>query len=286
MSLLHILVDIDTIIDTRLGVLDEIDPAAAAKAFQSDDYYFRVEDDFTDICGIGREQFRAAYARRSEDTLKRSVISPSIMTLKDIIVNLETAAGNHPQASKPIVEVNTWPYTLTDETRRFLRAAIGNYAGMETAVLMVHHAPQDITVAKLKEKYGAYFVYDFAHWLRLRIPELEHQAMPRVQVFAPSLLEIPLPSPEDMEQLGLERSADPLRVAEASLAPSMAVDFMPTFMFCIFRPEKQALWMDQAYHRIQQHHETHPLEQANIKAQMDLAAHEAAKAADLARRKQ
>lgn len=255
---LYLLVELDALLDTRLGTIHRIDPDRATQTLRNEDYYFRLKDDFTDICGIGQEEFAAAYAQRDLETIQNSVICPAAVTLKDIVIGLEVDHSDHPLAKKPVVDLNIWPYELDADTIRYLRAAVSSYAGVETLVNAVSMAPKDVTPALIRSKYSAVFMYDFWHWLQTHMPELEKIQVPRVSFFTPSLFTGSLPTPEEMVEMGLPGELDPLRAVEMSLSPYLGLDIMPTFMYCIYRPDRQQQWMEDAYRKITPAADRHP----------------------------
>lgn len=269
MKYLKVLVDLDAIMDTRLGTISQIDDAAAIKCFESEEYYFRLKDDFTDICGIGMAQFREAYANRNLDTIKRSVVCPTAFILKEMIISLELAQAQHPLAGVPAVDLNIWPYQLDQQTQQFLAAAVGNYAGMESPIRCVSFSPEQLSFKLMKEHYGAYLVYGFRDWVKypLESKEFEKTTIPRVSVVAPALFETDLPTPSEYEQQGLNPDIDPIEMTEVMFRPMVGLDMAPAFMFSIYRADKHQEWMSRTYREVQSEGPINPalLEEARLR---------------------
>jgi len=261
-----VMADLDAVLDTRLGLLDLIDPNAALKAFESEDYYIRLVDDYSEICGIGQDQFLNAWHQRSVEVLKRSMITPVIFVLKSMLTQLELKALNSPVAPNPILKVNYWPYELNKNEIEGIRKAIANYSGVTTRIDMVRYTPKETSLGKLKKgSYGGYFTYGFKDWLEGSLEDLRTVMDPRFQLFIPSVF------PKDgvetvFNNVDLPNSTDPLKIIEGAFAEFFALDIMPTFMFCIFRPDKHDEWIEKAYQAIAPPSDQHPF----IKMEDDL----------------
>jgi len=263
---LKILIDLDAIIDTRLGTIDAIDPEKAVKVLKDDRYFFRTKDDFEEICDISSNQFKDAYAKRNVDILKRSMICPTVTSLKEITVGLEIQRVELPIAPKPIVELNVWPYELDDVTLSAIKAAMLKHTGGQTYIRAVFLKPEEITIRKLRnENYGAFFTYSFRDWLVGRLQELDEVQVPRMSLFAPMIFE------QDISQIDtkefMKEGMDPLRGIEMLFAMCFALDIMPTFMFSIYRPDKHYDWINQAYRKIVPLESQNPLIQKNEELQ-------------------
>jgi hypothetical protein len=74
-----IFVDIDALFDTRLAVLDDLDPLLAAYVLENG--YFNREEDSFKYCDF--EMFQKLYKARDNDILAKSVIT----NVKNIIVD-------------------------------------------------------------------------------------------------------------------------------------------------------------------------------------------------------
>jgi hypothetical protein len=111
-----IYVDLDCLLDTRLGTLAKINPELASNALMNG-YHERDEDIFE---GVGVEDYRKAYEARDVDTLTLSVITGMFSFLHECVL----AAFKRIQIDGIFdaiqLEVNYWPYELDDEEVKVL----------------------------------------------------------------------------------------------------------------------------------------------------------------------
>jgi len=266
-----VMADLDAVLDTRLGLLDYLDANAAIKVFESEDYYFRLVDDFSFACNIKQEQFQAAWVNRDKDLLKRSMITPVIFTLKSMITQLELKLLNSPVAPTPTLKINYWPYKLNKDELNAIRKALAHYSGVTTQIHMVSYTPHETSLGQLKKgSYGGYFTYSFKDWLEGSLNDLKTVTDPRFQLFIPSIF--PSDKLEDVfKGIDVPNATDPLKIIEGAFAEFFALDIMPAFMYCIYRPDKHEEWMNRAYHAVVKSSDQHPFikKEEELERQLD-----------------
>jgi len=126
----NIYVDLDAILDTRLGTLYFLDKGLYDyyKGDGKDFYINRLIDEFE---YIPNNVFKYYYNLRNGETLKHSPLTPLLdvltISVEDMIVKRLTADKN---IKKLVIDVNIYPYVLKDETienlKKIITAKIGN----------------------------------------------------------------------------------------------------------------------------------------------------------------
>jgi hypothetical protein len=258
MEFLKIYLELDALLDTRLAVLHALSPDAAAQVVADDRYYHRLSNDFS-WAGISKEVFDEAWDARTADVLPDATITQIPFVLGEMVHQLELAHMDNPTARKPLVEVNVWPYELTEAERVTLTNAVLRRAGLDTTVTVTRFDPQkDLTMLRLRKEYASLFMYNFTEWVNAHQQEMQRVIAPRTTVMAPTLFEQRVPNEEDLRAYGLHVNTDPAVLVEKAFAEFIALDAMPTYFFCIARPDREAEWRAMYYTRAAQPARTHP----------------------------
>ncbi len=268
MEYLKIYLELDALLDTRLAVLHGISPDAAVQISQDDRYYHRLSNDFS-WAGVSKEQFDSAWDARTTDILPDATITQIPFMLADLIHQLEVAHMESPTARKPLVEVNIWPYELSDVERIALVNAVLRRGGLDTTVTLVRFDPnRDLTMTRLRKEYASVFMYNFTEWVNHHQAEMQRVIAPRTTVFAPTLFEERVPTEEDMRKYGLRPNTDPAVLVEKAFAEFLALDAMPTYFYCMARPDRAEEWQQMYYAKAPQPARNHPaaLEEDKLQA--------------------
>ncbi len=258
MEYLKIYLELDALLDTRLAVLHGIDPDAAVKVVQDDRYYHRLSNNFS-WAGVSKETFDIAWDARTADCLPDATITQIPFMLADLVQRLELAHMDSPTARKPLVEVNVWPYQLTENERVGVVNAVMRRAGLDTVVRAVSFDPTvELTMQRLRKEYASLFMYNFTEWVNAHQQEMQRVIAPRTTVFAPTLFELREPTEEDLRSYGLRPNTDPAVLVEKAFAEFIALDAMPTYFFCVARPDRAEEWRQMYYAKVSPPSRNHP----------------------------
>lgn len=176
----RILLDLDTLLDTRLGVINMLNPEAAKLLISSDAYWDR-ENDFWEVLTQGlvtREAFNEAWAARggnnSADVLNGSILSgatPFILRmLTDDLINRSNQMGDIKDEVGLVI--NTWPYALTLDEVEDMRDIAVYLFGATTNIELVDIPMDKITPLFLDAGYAAVVTYNFIEWIKMHHEEL------------------------------------------------------------------------------------------------------------------
>lgn len=226
-------VELDALLDTRLGTLHGINPQYAIDVFRNPGYYTRVSDDFSAFCGVTKSEYDTAYAKRDVQTLKDSILTGACLLLNEICAKLEQQRLETPFVESVTVEVNLWPYQLDDESRFWIENAVASHLSVDVRVRSTFLAPHEVTLAHVKSVYTGMLQYNFGEWLALHCREFERVRIPGVTVIAPKLHKeghVAFTS-KDLGE-GLEH-LDPYEAIELLHAPLIGLEWEAIEVFCI-----------------------------------------------------
>ena len=196
---------LDVLLDTRLAVLAEIDPALADKIANDPEtrelYNTRPNDLFKEF-NVDSDKFNEAYAKRDANTLTRSLPTNFLFEMKTIgsgLVNLKAQEPHNVENLNFII--NTYPYKdLTrQEVDRILDAI---NARLQTIINLssTYRAPEAMSPTTIRGlKWNAIYFYDnrdwlMAHYHKDKVTEETIGIMPGVTIYTAPLF-------DDLDQL-------------------------------------------------------------------------------------
>ena len=186
-----ILVDLDSLYDTRLSTLLKIDSNLANEIISKNLYNGRLIDEFGYLT---KKVFRFYYNLRGIETLKNSLLTKItdviVAYLGHLKINLHEVNEN-----KPItIIINTYPYKL-GRSKNYIKDVVSkilNFSGITIDITYDNLMSYEPFV--LESKYNAIIMYDGLQWLYEYYSKYEntnHNA-PRLKLICPALLDKPL----------------------------------------------------------------------------------------------
>jgi hypothetical protein len=233
------LVEIDAILDTRLGMMDVLHPESAVRLVQNRNYFHRLTDKFEGLCGFPDLSFRAAWKGRTKDVLLHSLNTPSLDLLHFSVMEAEHKAATHPMYSGVRIDVNVYPYDLTMEERECMAASIAQRAGWKAPIRIIRQPPYFFHPQMVKEDYSVMMLYNYREWLEIHKEALTgFHRMPGVTLFLPRLQpEERIPSEiGDFRRLGARQPVDIFEAVTYACTEFVSLEFIPINHFCIAYP--------------------------------------------------
>lgn len=194
-----IYIELDCLLDTRITTLASMVSPELAAGLVSSKYRDRVIDDFTDLCGVGKAEFMEEYSKRSKDTLIHSRPTEIIDPLREIVLATEKGAIYAPYAEGANVQVNVYPYELSDAELDAIQSVVMASTGVDCRVEVTYFPPEAFTPQLIKTTYAAVILYDFNSWLEMHQHELLNNKMPTVTFVAPALYKDYIPTTEELD---------------------------------------------------------------------------------------
>lgn len=180
------LIDIDSIFDTRLGVLSLLGEDAV-NSLTHDNYAMREDESFLhSIPG-----FKERWDSRDVEVLQNSQVSKffatSMQLILDDVHDTNVALPNR----KFFLYINTYPYKLSDDEKEDLILMVSFHLHGRVKVTTRSYSPGALSPRTVAANcYGMIAMYDFEKWIKLHIEELYKLSLREVVVVAPALKEI------------------------------------------------------------------------------------------------
>lgn len=232
----HILIDLDALLDTRLGILHQLNPAAAVAVMQ-ESYYTRLSDDFETYSGglVTNVEYRAAWANRDSSVIEHSRVTNMMILVESMFLTLASNLINTPFFHETKLTVNVWPYKLSAEAEDMLLSCAQSIAGDLAKVGLVSMTPAELTPSWIKQELSALIIYDWEPWLVAQDEALIKLPMPEVVLFIPAISYRGEPTKEECTYEGLG-TVSPFALVEQSMQVFCSTQMISSGFFSIIRP--------------------------------------------------
>ena len=223
----HILIDLDSLLDTRLGCIIAHRPEAAAK-INMDEYRGRMTDDLWTLCPeITEEEWGTWWRERDVSALKCALATPIMLRLKATTYNLKAMQAKETMLTDLKVIINTYPYQLTDRIAFEYREAVKDVCAPGFVIESVRLAPEEVTPSLLMSSYHYCIMYDVNTWLTVNHDALVASPMPTFPMNVPALFHNRLPGPTDIKELGLSGAEEAFAQWELYMSAHLMLGFLP-----------------------------------------------------------
>lgn len=223
----YLLIDLDALLDTRLGCLIQHRVAEAAEIDMAA-YRGRFNDDLWTLCrNVTEDDYRQWWADRDETTLQCSFATPMMMRLKAMTYELVAKKASHAYLKEIKVFVNIYPYRLSDQIKAEYQSAIKEVVHRGVGVEMVSLPPEQLSPQSLMSHYNYYALYDFDRWLTCQHEVLGENPIPAFPMNAPALFANALPDQTDIEKLGLFQTEEAFAQWEFYFGAHLSLGFLP-----------------------------------------------------------
>lgn len=171
---LKILTDLDTLLDTRLGVIRTIYPAAAATLLANKEYWLREHTDWAALTDgkVTNAQFQAAWDKRGIEVAQHSVMTGFQPVFLKILADCALAGMSGQSQFEVGVEVNIWPYELQPDELDELTNLVRTQLGENVPVTYCSIPLELLTPQLLTKAYAACVSYLFHDWIKIHSPEV------------------------------------------------------------------------------------------------------------------
>lgn len=230
----RILLDLDTLLDTRLGCLSLIYPEAATYVVKHTDYWDREHTDWSKLTDgrVTNAQFEERWAKRDIDVLQNSVLTSINVVLLRILSEMNINATTGVTVHEVGLEVNLAPYTLSFEEQEELEQILRETYGQELVITFCSIPVAELTPTYIRKRYAAVLLYGFHEWIKIHDAELMKGRSPDIYFIGPKLFE------KDPSRLSIEQKQEEYRRFRFFKLEYMDFEFVDAKFFSMYRPEK------------------------------------------------
>lgn len=238
-------VSIDSLLDTRFGVVERMKEGHGRKLISEGKWHRRKSDFFPEI---DREEFLKIYQAYEMETLEHSIITNASYVLFDHIKDFmleHIAMEIHPD-NRPKLHVNVYPYDFPEEAYEELRALVFLEFKRVVDVIIINTPVSELTPTMCRERYFMMFMYDYIDWINSHGDELEKilQTTPRIDdliIAGPILFFNTDPEKDETTREYLAKGINPLALFDGGPGMRIGVRLIDPDVFCVKYPDDRIL---------------------------------------------
>jgi hypothetical protein len=229
--------DLDSLLDTRLGVMATLDPGAAQSLVKQKTYWDREQDDWERLTQgkITQEAFKAAWAVRGIEVLKSSVASQLFLVLNQLFGDFHLINMEGLTKSDLRLEVNVHPYNLNSDEIETLTGVLKELLFPELMVTFISRPLKELTPTFWFQHYSGALIYDFPGWLKTHCWELGRLKGRDFNLIVPRLFE------KDPDTLSQEEKKREFFTFKLWLLEHIDIDFIEPRYFSAVPPDVLSL---------------------------------------------
>jgi len=157
-----ILIDLDSVLDTRHPTIYALDPDTAEQVVSNNTYKNRVKDEFGNI---SNDIFNFFYKKRSKDILTLALPTPMIKQLNEYCVASYSAAVMSKDECKAILYVNTYPYVLNDIETSNIVDIFDSVIDVCMDIEVIYIPDSELTPSRVNNMCSVFIKYNFLEWI-------------------------------------------------------------------------------------------------------------------------
>ena len=227
-----VLVELDTLLDTRFGLLCQRFPSQVPTV-NMEEYVNRNHNKLHEIFSVNKNEWESAWEQRDLTVLKHSHVTSLGKTLGRLMMSHKVRGDTSPIHDRLHVLVNYWPYKLDEALIEAFTLAIVELTIEGTLVSMVSHPPEELTPKLVDERYAAMIMYDAIPWIDAQKEALASHRIPRVTLYTQGVFIND--DPELLESIERE-SIDPFARLKQQLAEYFSIHWWKPGYFSLPLP--------------------------------------------------
>ncbi len=202
-NLIGIYVELDVLLDTRIGTVAKLCGNDVAAKVLSGNYHTRKDDKFPDV---NVNAYKAMYANRDSETLSLSTLTGALELLQTITSALMQQAIARPYHDGVRITVNTYPYQLDEDECKHVLAGLSAKMNVFTKVGIpfeletIFKSNAELTPDYCKEHFAALLMYEYDDWFFTQQHAFIKRPAPEVTVYAPAIYHVETPTDEEIEE--------------------------------------------------------------------------------------
>lgn len=228
-------IDLDSLLDTRVGVV-AVNYPEAAKQLMQDAYWLRDSDDFSGLTegSVTHAQFREWWRKRDKVCLHAARPTNLIHILEQLSEAMVSSQVNLPFVAATQYLINYWPYQLDEAEVAAFQQACEIITGNVVEVEMINLPPERLTPQWIKREVSLMIMYDYWTWMEAQKDNFLITAIPEVSLLVPAISHNQIITAEDrtLEQYG---EVDPFAISEMVMSVYVSVQMLPSTFFSLLR---------------------------------------------------
>ena len=234
--ILRLLTELDALLDTRVGLIDTLNGEWAAALIDNPAYYTRVQDKFEALCGVPQALYEAAWDARDARILPHSLVTVASDLVNYGLLQIEHQAIQDPEIHGAALDVNLWPYVLSEAEQQALLVALAQCLGYRAPIALLCEPWSAFTPERVRSTYAGMILYNHNDWFKAQAERLNVQGIPQVTLVAPALAYRGIPTDEALT-FEFKGKINPYEATEYAMVEKIGLEYVDVSNYCIAIPQ-------------------------------------------------
>lgn len=234
----HVYVSLDSLMDTRLGLLTCLSTDFAFEVSMDERYYNRQEDVFsTEKHGtLSKQRYAEAFAAAMDQVVRNSIRTRMFEFIEELMSKLFFEILSKPFHSSVGLEINTWPYVLNDEEATAIMDSVVTLFEGRFNVSLITRDPKTITAPMAAERYRAMVMYSYDEWLNTHNDDIQKKVLfDQTGLYVPTLYQGYIPTSNELAEFA-KNNTNPFAMLTKVLSPFVTIQYLPVALYCAAIP--------------------------------------------------
>lgn len=230
----NVYLDLDTLFDTRLGVLSLINPEAAKRILTSNQYWDREHTNWKVLTEgvVTNEEFEAAWLTRDINALQSSIVTGIIPVLLNILNEYTQLKKEGLNQEDVGLIINIYPYELEPEELDELVRIIKYEVFYEfLPVTFTSISLEELTPEYMDKTFSAMILFEFHRWIKIHAAAISTANCKGLSIIVPKIFE------HDPSKLPVERKKEEIMSFKMWLMDHLSLEFIDARWFSLMRPD-------------------------------------------------
>lgn len=223
-----IYVELDCLLDTRLGTLSLLGDTVVEAALENN-YFTREEDTFP---LVNKDLFKKLYDTRDKELIKISPRTHCVEYLNEIIFKLLEMCTKTPIGTGVSLFINIYPYKLNEkEITELIEVYIDMTKGL-CDIVLIDKSLDELTPMFCKNRFNIMFMYYYSDWLEIHSKNNNFRKvlLNEIKVYGPKVYFNR--KPNEYEKRKLDRSnTDPFKLVEKMASVLIDLELLDPIIF-------------------------------------------------------
>ena len=249
-SSIGIMVDLDSILDTRKGTIKKLFPEVYEEIKNSPKYHLRKEDRWDTIDKrLDNSRITLNYQGRNIETIRHSQLTMVSRMILELVNNLTMeVGGNNPEISRFFLVVNLYPYKLPEDFKIEFCRLLGHQLGLLSIPIGIVEKPfSELNPGFLKENnIRFWYCYHFGDWLKenfepIGTEEINKDSIigyPECKIFAPMISQDQKGIDDFLASIHDCPYANQFELTRSVMSNIIQLEFSPVSSFCQIDADK------------------------------------------------
>ena len=224
-----LLVDIDSLFDTRLATLFTMGEEVADLVLCNN--YYEREHDFW--VGVDLNRYNELYKNRNKNILKNALMTKIILMIKEFVLGTLEVGNYSPFKYKPKIILNIYPYSLTESECNIFINGLKENTNSLADIELIRFSYKDITPLWIKENCSLVFMYHFRDWFNVNKNEFSKNSCPEVSLITPAIFYTNKDLEQQKRNSFMQLGIHPFKATEKRIKPFIDLRLIHIENFCI-----------------------------------------------------